>query len=160
MVWRSPHKVCDSARLHLISCGGVAFYGQKLFLLCIYIMREMRMSDKKSEKDLSVHGSPFKAQSNLGKPDINDPLVRLMQENAGHRECLDNIKKLLRCNFTKDTEGLNPESAVSLVLKEHDKALEFIAHVKVQVLDVQRLLANKQTDAAMDLCSKILKNKI
>jgi len=118
------------------------------------------MSDKKSEKDLSAHGTPFTAHGNLGKPDTNDPLVRLMQENAGHRECLESIKRLLRCNFAKDTDGLNPEGAVGLILKEHDKALEIIAQVKVQISDVKRLLANKQTDEAMELCSKILRNKI
>lgn len=118
------------------------------------------MSDKKSEKDLSAHGTPFAAHSNLGKPDATDPVVRLMQENAGHRECLENIKRLLRCNFTKDTEGLNLEAAVGLVLKEHDKALELIAQVKTHISDVKRLLTNKQTDEAMELCGKILKNKI
>lgn len=118
------------------------------------------MSDKKSEKDLSTHGNPFVSNSNFEKPDANDPMVRLMQENASHRECIENLKRTLRCNFTKDVEGLKLEGAIGLVLKEHDKAHELILQIKNQVAEVKRLLNNNQTSDAIELCGKILKNKI
>ena len=118
------------------------------------------MSDKKSEKDLLTQKPLGANAGNLDKLDINDPMVRLMQENAKHRECIENLKTLLRCNFTKDTEGLKLESAVALVIKEHDKALDLIAQLKTQVTEIKKLLTNNQNKDALELCGKILKNKI
>lgn len=94
------------------------------------------------------------------KLDDSDPIVRLMRENTKQRDSIDEVKRILRLEFAKETDGLPISSAVRLVIKEHDLRFNQVMELRSDVQLIKKLLIGDQHNEALELCCKIMKKKI
>lgn len=78
---------------------------------------------------------------------LNEAIIRLMNENAAHREIIEQAEAVIR-KRAPNASGLSLKAAVQTILDDRDKNLNSVHGLRDELKKVLKMLLNNSTEEA------------